>query len=174
MNCRWTALPPTAADNNDDPDKDGYTLLEDYLNFMAEEHLVMTPGEQTTIDVARLFAGFTKTPEYTAEIWGIDAAGSLLGNTLTVKASGTEGLTTILLTVQDAEGSTYSRNLRVAVTSEGSQAAVRSISAEDIISYELFDLSGRRLEEQPRQGAIYLMRATDHQGQQHNFKVIKR
>ena len=164
---------PGAADNNDDPDHDGYTLLEDYLNFMAEPHYVMAPGMQTSIDVKALFAGFTKNPQYAADVTGIVATAQLADDMLTMTASSGEGLATVLLTVIDAEGSTYSRQLNVAVSGEGSQTAVRSVTAEDIVSYELFDLSGHRLEGQPRQGTVYLMRATDRQGRQHVVKAIK-
>ena len=162
-----------AADNNEDPDGDGYTLLEDYLNFMGEEHVVVAPGEQTTIDIAKLFVGFTKVPAYSAEVTGLSATGALDGSTLTVKGS-EEGLTTITLTVTDAEGSHYSRQLHVAVSGEGSQSAVRTITAEDIVSYELFDLNGRRLTSVPQQGAVYLMKAVDQQGSQHVLKAIKK
>ena len=164
---------PTDADSNSDPDGDGYTLLEDYLNFMGEPHLVLAPGTQATVDVAKLFAGFTKEPQYTAEITGTAATCSLAGNTLTVKGSGTEGLTTIMLTVTDAEGSTCSRQLNVAVSGVGSQTAVRSITEEDIVCYELFDLNGRCVEGSPQRGTVYLMRATDRWGQQHTFKAVK-
>ena len=214
-----TGSDKAAADNNADPDQDGYTLLEDYLNFMAEEHRVMQPGSQATIDVAKLFAGFTKSPQFTAEETGTETGTGtgtkakpilhsslftlhLADGLLTVKAGSAEGLSAIKLTVTDSEGTTYSRMLNIAVSGEGSMTAVPTITADDIVSYELFDLNGRRLPmsvlpgkadsslfNSPSKtiggkgalnshsslikGAVYLMRATDRQGRQHTIKAIK-
>ena len=164
---------PAAADNNADPDHDGYTLLEDYLNFLADAHCVLAPSSQTTIDVKTLFAGFTKSPQFKAETTGTAVTAQLTDNILTVTATNNEGLATVLLTVTDSEGSTYSRLLNIAVSGKGSETVVPDITADDIVSYELYDLNGRRLEGQPQQGVVYLMRATDHQGHQHTIKVIK-
>ena len=184
-----TGSDKSAADNNADPDHDGYTLLEDYLNFLAEEHRVMQPGSQATIDVAKLFAGFTKSPQFTAEETGTGTGTKpilhsslftlhLTDGLLTVKAGSAEGLSAIKLTVTDSEGTTYSRMLNIAVSGEGSMTAVPAITADDIISYELFDLSGRRLpmvngKQATVNGTVYIMRATDRQGRQHTIKTVK-
>ena len=168
-----TGSDKTAADNNADPDRDGYTLLEDYLNWMAETHRILPPSTQTSIDVSTLFAGFSKSPQYKAEPTGTAATVQLTDNLLTVTATANEGLATILLTVTDSEGTTYSRLLNIAVSSKGSETTVPGITIANIASYELYDLNGRRLEGQPQQGVVYLMRATDHQGRQHTIKVIK-
>ena len=158
-----------AADNNADPDGDGYTLLEDYLNFLAEEHRILAPGSQTTIDVARLFAGFTNQPAYSAEVVSGTAMAELTpasedaeGALLTVTApSGesegvTEGLATILLTVTDGDGSTYSRQLCIAVSTEGSTSSIKEVRSypQDNSPIDpqhpalLYDLQGRRLNSQ--------------------------
>lgn len=170
---------PAAADNNADPDHDGYTLLEDYLNWMAEQHRILAPSSQATIDVKTLFAGFTKSPQFTAETNGTAIVAQLSDGVLTISATAEEGLATVLLTVQDAEGTTYSRQLNVAVSGKGSETAVSGITFDDIVSYELYDLQGRQLSNgkslnsQLKQGAVYLMRASDRNGRQHTMKVIK-
>ena len=164
---------PTAADNNADPDRDGYTLLEDYLNFMADEHRILAPNTQTTINIASLFAGFTKSPQFKAEITGTAATAQLTDNMLTVTATANEGLATILLTVTDSEGSTYSRPLNIAISGKGSETAIRGITTADIVSYELYDLNGKPVNGKLVNGQIYLMRSTDRDGRQHTIKVIK-
>ena len=165
---------PTAADNNADPDRDGYTLLEDYLNFMADEHRILAPNTQTTINIASLFAGFTKSPQFKAEITGTAATAQLTDNMLTVTATANEGLATILLTVTDSEGSTYSRPLNIAISGKGSETAIRGITTADIVSYELYDLNGKPVNGKLVNGQIYLMRSTDRDGRQHTIKVIKK
>ena len=145
-----------AADNNADPDGDGYTLLEDYLNFLAEEHRVLTPGEQTVIDVATLFAGFTNQPQFAAEFSGTVAMATLDGSTLTVTANDTEGLANIFLTVTDGDGTSYGRQLCIAVSAEGSTSSIKEMSSYQQgnsalnahHSTSLYDLQGRRLNSQ--------------------------
>lgn len=46
------------ANHNDDPDNDGYTLLEDYLDFMAHPYLIVAPNESKTINMKPYFRGF--------------------------------------------------------------------------------------------------------------------
>ena len=59
------------ANQNDDPDGDGWTLLEDYLDFIAHPYLIIKPNGQGTIDLRQHFAGFfgqngmTVTPTFT-------------------------------------------------------------------------------------------------------------
>lgn len=51
-----------------------------------------------------------------------------------------------MLTVTDSEGSTYSRPLNIAVSGEGSSSSVSALRVtDDIVSYELYDLLGRRV-----------------------------
>ena len=54
---------PNGADNNDDPDDDGYTNLEDYLNWVALPNFQIETASQD-ITLATYFAGYTN-PAYT-------------------------------------------------------------------------------------------------------------
>lgn len=49
---------PLIADNNDDQNQNGYTNLEDYLEFMAQPHFVVKANEELEIMLAPYFAGF--------------------------------------------------------------------------------------------------------------------
>ena len=142
------------ADHNADPDGDGYTLLEDYLNFLADEHCIIAPAQQTTIALPQLFAGYTKSPVYTAET--IDGDGDTMavsvqveGDDLHIKAID-NGVCAISVMVTDDEGSTMTRRVNVAVTGDataiGHQAVIQSRHTTAV-----YDLGGRRLET-PRQG----------------------
>lgn len=57
-------LNPDIADNNEDPDGDGYTNLEDYLNWMAAPHFFIPTGKKLTIDMAKYFAGYNHHPSF--------------------------------------------------------------------------------------------------------------
>ncbi|MCK9156285.1 MAG: hypothetical protein M0P12_09265 [Paludibacteraceae bacterium] len=53
------------SDSNADPDKDGYTNLENYLYWMATPHVEGTLGVSQTIVLDNYFKGFSKTsPSY--------------------------------------------------------------------------------------------------------------
>lgn len=112
-----TGTDPKKPNNNADTNHDGYTELEDYLNFMAEEHRVLKSGESVEIDLKSLFAGFTKSPKYTFSYEGKNLKLNLKhGSLLKVKAAAkAKSLNSIQLTVTDADGDSYSRELNVAV-----------------------------------------------------------
>ncbi len=55
-------LNPAEADNNTDPDKDGYTVLEDYLNWLAEPHFTINKG--ISINLKEYFAGYDNNPSF--------------------------------------------------------------------------------------------------------------
>lgn len=46
--------------NNNDPGTGGYTLLENYLNWMAGPHIRMTADEAATVDLSRYTAAFNR------------------------------------------------------------------------------------------------------------------
>ena len=47
------------SDSNSDPDGDGYTALEDYLNWMADPHAAASSIAPANLDLSRYAAGFT-------------------------------------------------------------------------------------------------------------------
>ena len=116
-----------AANNNADPDHDGWTQLEDYLEFTAHPYLTVNAGEQASIDVAQYFRGFTKTPVFTvapAEFvqggYSGSASATIDGSTMTVTGIN-GGLVTMKVTVTDAENSTYTRDIHVAIIGSASK-----------------------------------------------------
>jgi hypothetical protein len=54
------------SDSNADPDGDGYTNLDDYLIWMARPHYFTSPGASVSIDLGKVFAGYTASPTYSA------------------------------------------------------------------------------------------------------------
>ena len=120
-----TGSNPSVANQNDDPDGDGWTLLEDYLEFMAHPYVIIQPDGEGTIDLRQHFAGFfgqngkSVTPTFSLDegiATGIYAP-SLDGSTLTVKAikPDTRSVGTFNVTVSDGE-TTFTQRFGVAVT----------------------------------------------------------
>lgn len=164
---------PEVANNNDDPDRDGWTLLEDYLEFMAHPYLVVAPGQTQTFEVAPEFVGFTKSPVYSIDC---DEA-SLFEATIsegivTVRAKERGGIGIVGLKVTDAEGSTYEQRLSVAVT--GDPAAIHQVFDEhdlEVVKREFFTTDGKPVT-QMQSHEVYVMRLTEANGQVHTMKVL--
>jgi len=134
---------PEVANNNADPNRDGWTQLEDYLDFMAHPYVVLNAGENATTDVTDFFAGFTKSPEYSVSVEsGVDLTASISGSTLEVKAGTNSVVTSLKLTVKDSEGTTWNRRFNVAVAGNGT--GIEHASAPRPLSDSCYDLYGRR------------------------------
>ncbi|MBE6331991.1 MAG: T9SS C-terminal target domain-containing protein [Bacteroidales bacterium] len=153
---------PASANNNADPDGDGWTQLEDYLEFMAHPYSVLNAGEEATVDVSEFFAGFTKSPSYSVSVpTGSGVTANVSGSSLTVKGGSNSEVIALTLTVTDSEGTTWSQRYNVAVAGQGT--GIESISADDSASTDAttYDLFGRK----SRSNAGFMIR---------DGKIIKR
>ncbi len=166
------------ANHNDDPDRDGWTLLEDYLEFMAHPYVVVQPGETVNVQLAPHFRGFygtnghAQTPSFAVSSDSPLFAASVSGDVLTVKAQADGGIGTATVTVTDSEGTTFSQRLSVAVT--GDVTAIQRVWSEDDIEVakrEFFTLDGKPVSRLMPRG-VYMMRLTDTSGKVHNVKII--
>lgn len=93
---------PSAEDNNLYNDPNGYTHLEEYLNWAALPHFVIQKDEQQTIDLQPYFAGYNNNPRFAiVEQKGIEAA--VEGTALVVKSSAC-GFATIMVEATDDDG----------------------------------------------------------------------
>ncbi len=138
-------LNPSNADNNGDPDGNGYTNLEEYLNWMAESHIIISPAASETIDLSTLFMGFNKSPLYSLNTTGDGIEASVSSNILTLKANdGFVGMSDVAVTVTDSDGSVRTRNIGVAVT-YGTSSDIVSVKTDSLVpvSYELFTSDGK-------------------------------
>ncbi len=98
------------SDSNADLDNDGYTELEDYLNWLAQPHFKINVGEELNIDAKDLFRGFTKEVTYNIE----EGKASINQHKIQFKAS-EEGFYTFVIGVKDGHGDTMKRTVNVFV-----------------------------------------------------------
>jgi len=169
---------PNTANNNDDPDHDGWTLLEDYLDFMAHPYIMLQPDASGTLDVKPYFAGFygqngkAVTPTYTVAPQGTLLTASVNSSVVTVNAAQQSGVGTILVTVNDGE-TTFTQRFGVAITTDATSAIRPQTSdANPIVRREFFTLDGRQVS-QMQSHETYVMRTTDSEGRQQSVKIIK-
>ena len=149
----------SVANQNDDPNGDGWTLLEDYLEFMAHPYIMVATNGEASIDLKQHFAGFygqngqSVTPSYTLDKQtnGLYAP-RIDGSTLTVKATkpDTQSVGWLNVTVSDGE-TTFTQRFGVAIT--GGATGISEITnaqhpAPDAYHY---NLHGQRLI-QPQKG----------------------
>lgn len=99
------------SDANADPDKDGFTHLDNYLSWMANPHHFIKKGEVIKFDLKRLFRGFTESPVYTVKNTE-NGKVALIGNVAQF-TSNNAGLASAEFTVTDKNGNSMVRKVGV-------------------------------------------------------------
>ena len=100
------------SDSNADPDKDGYTNLEEYLDWMSVPHYFSEGGQDVTIDVAPLFVAY-ENPTFRVEG---DNTVAIEGSKLTVEVAGRQkGIVYLNVVATDQAGSTMTRRVGVCI-----------------------------------------------------------
>lgn len=108
-------LSTSTADNNGDPDGDGYTNLETYLNWLGAPHMKVGASGYADIDL-RLFTGGFATSATYAIVGATGGTATIQpdGHTARFTSSGTTGLASFSYTVND--GSVFTDSVQVLVT----------------------------------------------------------
>lgn len=135
---------PAQANNNADPDRDGWTQLEDYLEFVSHPYSVLKAGEQHDIDLSVFFAGFTKNPVFSVEVpQEAELVASVVGSTMTLHAGSHSVVETLKVSVTDGDGTTFTRKYNVAI--EGEMSCLENLPLHDLeVKGAAYDLQGRR------------------------------
>lgn len=175
-------------DSNSDADGDGYTALDDYLDFTAQPHFTIKPNSTLTVNMKPYFAGYTNAPQFSVDSQSSTVTASVSDSILTVKALENNCIAEIIMTVTDAEGSTYSRRMMVAVTDDDvtSIGSLQAVESAKIKSFEVYDTSGVKLMAGTANGSdinhldlgclangLYIIKAIDNKGKAISAKVIK-
>ncbi|WJS93948.1 T9SS C-terminal target domain-containing protein [Flavobacterium johnsoniae] len=97
------------SDANSDTDKDGFTQLDNYLDWLAQPHYFVNSGEKKTLSVADYFKGYENKPVYTfsdVKNGKVVLKGKEIQFTTVEK-----GFASFVLTVKDADGDSMSRTI---------------------------------------------------------------
>ena len=101
------------SDANSDMDKDGFTQLDDYLDWMAKPHFFVNSGGKLSLDAKDYFKGYEKKPVYTfSEV--ANGKVTIKGSTIEFTDS-KKGLASFKITVTDKDGDAMSRIVNVFV-----------------------------------------------------------
>jgi hypothetical protein len=167
------------ANHNDDPDNDGYTLLEDYLDFMAHPYLIVAPNESKTINMKPYFRGFygfngeTSEPVYSIISNSPLFVATVSDSIITVQAKEEGGIGMITVKVTDTDGASFEQQLGIAIT--GETTGIHTVWNEDQIEVakrEFFTLDGKKVDKFDAHN-VYVMKITDTTGKVYSMKVIK-
>jgi hypothetical protein len=181
---RQTGSNPNEPNQNDDPDGDGWTLLEDYLEFMAHPHIQIGPNEVGEFDLREHFAGFFGqngqqfTPTFSVD--GVDNGTyepEIVGTMLKVADLGMRDkyIEEIMVNVDDGE-TRYARRFYVAMSGGGgSMTGLRPTLNEkgkSIVAREFMTVDGKPVSSMQTHG-VYMMKTTDEEGNVRTTKIIK-
>ena len=101
------------SDANSDTDKDGFTQLDNYLDWLAQPHFFINSGEKLTLDAKEYFKGYEIKPIYTfSDV--VNGKVATKGSTIEF-TSAQKGLASFKITVTDKDGDTMSRIVNVFV-----------------------------------------------------------
>ena len=94
---------------NSDADKDGFTQLDDYLDWMAKPHFFINSGGKVTLSAVDYFKGYEKKPVYTfSDVKNGKVV--LKGKEIQFTAS-EKGFASFTITVKDSDGDSMSRTI---------------------------------------------------------------
>ena len=151
---RLHGLDPQVADNNSDANGDGYTALEEYLNWMAEPHYFIQPGASLSIPLSPLFAGYSQAALYSASADKDNYQALINGAVLTVKAAQREETTTIEVTCEEGSHH-YTRHINICVSGTGTGITHPTASGQTEHRAAQYTLGGTPVKA-PRKGSLII------------------
>ncbi|MFD1770388.1 T9SS C-terminal target domain-containing protein [Sphingobacterium suaedae] len=99
------------SDTQQDKDRDGFTQLDDYLQWMAKPHVSVALGETVEVDLQALTRGFTASPSFRlGQVQNGDV--QIVGHTALFKPSA-RGLGSFVFTVSDRDGDEMTRMVNI-------------------------------------------------------------
>ncbi|MDR0811290.1 MAG: InlB B-repeat-containing protein [Paludibacter sp.] len=102
-------------DTNADPDHDGNTLMEDYLEYMATPHYETPKNRQVAIELSQYTLGYTASPAYSV-VTADNGTVTISGNYARFQpALNFTGITYFEFKVTDAQGDEMTRRIGVRV-----------------------------------------------------------
>ncbi|WP_229239678.1 T9SS C-terminal target domain-containing protein [Echinicola soli] len=102
------------SDANQDKDRNGFTQLDDYLDWMSRPHYFLGKGDALNLDLKVLFRGFEEGLRFSLEGRSKDRPFSIQDDHLKFTAAET-GLAAVKVNVEDKEGHTMTRWVNVFV-----------------------------------------------------------
>ncbi|MBQ9570358.1 MAG: T9SS type A sorting domain-containing protein [Prevotella sp.] len=177
----WYETATGRTDANADPDGDGYTNLEDYLNYMATPNQTVAPGETATFNLSDYFAGIN------GATYSVEGKGAIEGGSLNIATSASDqGFLKATVTAAAGEVKVV-REFNVYLS--GTQTGISRITERKALvqSYELYNTAGQLIRKGHAEGVsvdrlnlngvkagVYIMKIKDTEGNTRSFSVLKK
>lgn len=100
------------SDANADADKDGFTNLDAYLNWLAKPHFEAVAGKALVVNLKQLSRGYTDKCTYQADE-AVNGGTELKQNGQLQFTPAAEGMASFRFKVTDAAGSTFTRTVNI-------------------------------------------------------------
>lgn len=111
------SAPGNFEDANADKDGDGFTSLDDYLNWLAAPHFTAAAGKALSIDLKQLSRGYVKKCTYlVSEV--VNGEVKLSGDGVVSFIPSKDGLASFWFTVKDVDGSVFKREVKLVALSD--------------------------------------------------------
>lgn len=118
-------------DSNADTDGDGYTQLDDYLEWMANPHYSTVNNAPVAVTLNQLSKGFTASPSYSVS--GASGGTVTLASGVATFTPSSLGLGSYSFTVSDAEGASMTRKIHILNTATAvALAAAPAVKTEHV------------------------------------------
>lgn len=111
-NLNPNSAPGDFSDSNADSDRDGYTNLDYYLQWMAEPHFFPIGGNTVSIDLKELSKGFSSSPSFMLSNV-INGSATPVNNGVVEFTITDNGLASFEFTVTDSDNHTMTRKVNV-------------------------------------------------------------
>jgi hypothetical protein len=163
------------SDANADPNLDGYTHLDEYLQWMSLPHYESPDGTKIDINIQKLSRGFTSGVSYA--ISNVVKGNAILNTDVVAFTPTSNGLCSFEFTVTDSEGGTMKRKVNVIsgqsltlgtddsikeiknnafnvwpIPSNGSFSVFIDNEEAEILDLKIYDISGKELVKQKIKG----------------------
>lgn len=164
-----------SSDANADPNLDGYTHLDEYLQWMSLPHYESPDGTKIDINIQKLSRGFTSGVSYA--ISNVVNGNAILNTDVVAFTPTSNGLCSFEFTVTDSEGGTMKRKVNVIsgqsltlgtddsikenknnafnvwpIPSNGSFSVFIDNEEAEILDLKIYDISGKELVKQKIKG----------------------
>ena len=175
----WYETATGKTDAQADPDGDGYTNLEDYLNYMATPNQTIAAGETASFDLADYFAGISDAT------FAVEGKGTIEGTTLKVATTAADkGFLQARVTATKGDVK-VAREFNVYLSGIASAISLANTGKTRVMGYELYNAAGVQVAQGNADGAsvdclpmsshaagVYILKVKDTDGHNHSFSVV--
>lgn len=178
----WYETAMGKTDAQADPDGDGFTNLEDYLNYIAMPNQIVAPGETAEFNLADYFAGVS------GATFAVEGRGAIEGTTLKVATSATDkGFLQPQVTATKGDVK-VTRQFNVYLSGTAAGISLTTNGKARVESYELYNAAGVQVGQGTANGAavdclplkqghaagVYILKVKDTDGRHRSYSVVIR